>query len=79
MKRHPYTPHGLMYQLEPSPHVDKSMVAANGLSLILGTRNWSKQTSLQAKCEIRRKALIGLAVLRPERDVDRSWRRVNSC
>ena len=31
MKGHPYTPHGLMYQLEPSPHVDKSMVAANVL------------------------------------------------
>jgi hypothetical protein len=36
VKGHRYTPHGLMYQLEPSPHIDKWMVAANVLEPIFG-------------------------------------------
>lgn len=36
VKGHRYTPHGLMYQLEPSPQVDKWMVAANALEPIFG-------------------------------------------
>jgi hypothetical protein len=36
VKGHRYTPHGLMYQLEPSPRVEKWMVAANALEPIFG-------------------------------------------
>ena len=38
VKAHRYTPHGLMYQLEPSAQVDKWMVAANALEPIFGKR-----------------------------------------
>jgi DEAD/DEAH box helicase domain-containing protein len=36
VKGYRYTPHGLMYQLEPSPQVDRWMVAANALEPIFG-------------------------------------------
>jgi DEAD/DEAH box helicase domain-containing protein len=36
VKGHRYTPHGLMYQLEPSAHLDKWMVAANAVEPIFG-------------------------------------------
>ena len=36
VKEHRYTPHGLMYQLKPAPHVDQWMVAANALEPIYG-------------------------------------------
>jgi hypothetical protein len=36
VKGHRYTPHGLMYQLEPAPRVDRWMVAANALEAIYG-------------------------------------------